>query len=179
MGYKIAETKRKENISEYLVHMYQTEDLIRAYNFAINDIKQYVISHLPIEKKEEEKTIEWYMQLIRQMKSEQVEASGHITELVSIVLKLNSLHQSLVEKNEAYIEIYKQAQSHIESFRKLSGDPTISDIQICLNAVYGLLILRLHDRPISDDQLASVDVFGALLSYLSYIFRQEESLNMN
>jgi len=179
MGFKIALVKHKENISEYIVHMYQTEDLIRAYNFEIDEIKKYVISHLPIDKKEKEETTNWYQQIISQMKNKKNKDAGHISELVSLVAELDMLHQSLIDKNDGYTDIYKKAKSHIQSFRKLSGDPTIRDIQICLNAVYGLLIIRLNDRPIADDQFESVDLFGALLSYLSYIFKQRENLAKN
>jgi len=179
MGFKISLVKRKENISEYIVHMYQTEDLIRAYNFEIDEIKKYVISHLPIDKKEEEETTNWYQQLIGKMKYEKKEEAGHISELISLVAELDILHQSLINRNEGYTDIYKKAKSHIQSFRNLSGDPTIKDIQICLTAVYGLLIIRLNDRPIADDQFESVDLFGTLLSYLSYVFRQHENLSKN
>lgn len=40
----IAQQKRKENIAEYLLYMWQVEDLIRAYNFDIDKIEANIIS---------------------------------------------------------------------------------------------------------------------------------------
>ena len=39
----IASKKRKENIAEYLLYMWQIEDLIRAYGLDIDRIRQNVI----------------------------------------------------------------------------------------------------------------------------------------
>ena len=44
----IAERKKSQNIGEYLVYMYQMEDLIRSYQGNMEEIKQYVISHYPV-----------------------------------------------------------------------------------------------------------------------------------
>jgi len=40
----IAEQKRKENIAEYLLYMYQVEDMIRANNLDLDSIEQTLIS---------------------------------------------------------------------------------------------------------------------------------------
>ena len=40
----IAQKKKKENIAEYILYMWQVEDLIRAYKFSIDEIEQNVIS---------------------------------------------------------------------------------------------------------------------------------------
>ena len=40
----IAQQKRKENICEYLLYMWQVEDLIRANHFDMEQIRQHVVS---------------------------------------------------------------------------------------------------------------------------------------
>ena len=44
----IAERKKSQNIGEYLVYMYQMEDLIRSYQGNMEEIGQYVVSHYPV-----------------------------------------------------------------------------------------------------------------------------------
>ena len=39
----IARRKRKENIAEYLLYMWQVEDLIRANNFDMDSIRRTVV----------------------------------------------------------------------------------------------------------------------------------------
>ena len=41
----IAKRKRKENIAEYLLYMWQVEDLIRANKFDMDSIRRTVIAH--------------------------------------------------------------------------------------------------------------------------------------
>ena len=41
----IARQKRKENIAEYLLYMWQVEDLIRANKFDMDSINRTVIAH--------------------------------------------------------------------------------------------------------------------------------------
>ena len=40
----VAKQKRKENIAEYLLYMWQVEDLIRANQFDIDSIRRNVIA---------------------------------------------------------------------------------------------------------------------------------------
>ena len=41
----VARQKRKENIAEYLLYMWQVEDLIRANRFDMDAIRKSVIAH--------------------------------------------------------------------------------------------------------------------------------------
>ncbi|WP_289686824.1 DUF4924 family protein, partial [Muribaculum intestinale] len=67
-----ASQKRKENIAEYLLYMWQIEDLIRANNLDIDKIRSSIIDlyDLPPEKKKEME--EWYESLIDMMRREGV-----------------------------------------------------------------------------------------------------------
>ena len=47
----IAQQKRKENIAEYLLYMWQVEDMIRANQLDIDKINDNIISRLPIDDK--------------------------------------------------------------------------------------------------------------------------------
>ena len=44
----VSEQKRKSNIAEYVIYMYQIEDVIRAYQFDIDAIiENFVMPQLP------------------------------------------------------------------------------------------------------------------------------------
>ena len=49
----IASQKKKENIAEYLLYMWQIEDIIRAYGLDIDQIQKHIIDSydLPEEQK--------------------------------------------------------------------------------------------------------------------------------
>ena len=60
----LADKKKGENISEYIIYMYQTEMLIRNFDFDIDRIKIHIFENIPSEKmsdEEKEKNLNWYV----------------------------------------------------------------------------------------------------------------------
>ena len=64
---KIAQALKERNIAEYLLYMWQVEDLIRAYGCDIDKLKVNVIARFP----EEERPAleEWYENLCDVMRA--------------------------------------------------------------------------------------------------------------
>ena len=54
----IASQKRKENIAEYLIYMWQIEDIIRANNLDIERIKENVIDRFNLDDNKQRDSIE-------------------------------------------------------------------------------------------------------------------------
>ena len=74
----IASQKRKENIAEYLLYMWQIEDLIRANGLDIDRIKDGIIDRTALDEGQKKELTEWYESLIDLMRIEEVEKSGHL-----------------------------------------------------------------------------------------------------
>ncbi len=88
----MASIRDNENISEYIVRMYRSEDLVRAFEFDLEKIGAHVINHLPVSNIDKLSEVNFYESLISRMKSEGLETSGHLHELKSIVLDLSLIH---------------------------------------------------------------------------------------
>ena len=89
--------KRKENIAEYLLYMWQIEDLIRANGLDIDLIKANVIDRFNLDPSQEKEMIEWYESLIDMMRRENVEKSGHLQLNKNVIIQLVELHQTLLK----------------------------------------------------------------------------------
>ena len=75
----IASKLKKENICEYLLYMWQVEDMLRAFDLNIDALNQQIVSVYPVENEADRKTLyEWYESLIDMMRLENVQQSGHI-----------------------------------------------------------------------------------------------------
>ena len=74
----IARQKRKENIAEYLLYMWQVEDLIRANKFDMDSINRTVIAHYDQPEEVKKEIAQWYEELIEMMRSEGGMEKGHI-----------------------------------------------------------------------------------------------------
>ena len=175
----IAEQKRQNNIAEYIIHIYQTEDLIRAFDFDMEQIKQYVLKHITHEGVDQEELTYWYADLLSQMKKEGIEKEGHLNFAQTYVEELIVLKSKLIESDDDFTSKYDKAKPHIEEMLKLSQGKVKSDIQLCLNAVYGLLLTRIQGREVPEEMKESLELFGDVLSYLSYKYKQENFLNEN
>ena len=86
----IARRKRKENIAEYLLYMWQVEDLIRANNFDMDSIRRTVVDRYDQPDDIKEEIAKWYEELIEMMRSEGVMEKGHIQLNKNVIIALRS-----------------------------------------------------------------------------------------
>jgi hypothetical protein len=173
------ETKKKTNIAEYIIHMYQTEDLIRAFDLDIELIKEYVIKHIPESEESKLEMAEWYQNLISEIKTQGIEKSGHLSEVQQLVNEIEEFKTKLLTNDKDFETVFASAKPSIEEFMKMSEGKVESEIQICLNGVYGLLLARLNGKEIPEDIMPALEHFGNVLSYLSYKYKQGEFLSDN
>lgn len=170
----VAEKKKSQNIGEYLIYMYQMEDLIRSFQGNMEEILKYVIAHYPVSDEEKAEITSWFEGLLNQMKSEEILEKGHLQELTQIVDQLLQLHYRLVKTDKSYFETYHLAKPHIlEAILAANGENLGNEVQICLNGVYGLLLCRLLGKKVSEDQLKAAEAFGEVLSFLNLVYQQE------
>ena len=165
----IAEQKRKENIAEYLLYMYQVEDMIRAYKLDLDSIEATLISKFEVPYEVKREMREWYKTLIAMMHDEQKEESGHLNILETTAEQLSELHHQLLNQgvDNNYKETYNKAKPHVEALRMRSGHSKESDIQVSLNGLYGLLILKLKKTLITEETTAAFDTIKELVAELS------------
>jgi len=165
----IAEQKRKENIAEYLIYMYQVEDMIRANKLDLDRIEHTLISKFEVPYEVKRDMREWYKNLIVMMGDEQKEESGHLNILETTAEQLNEMHHQLLNQgiDTNYKEAYAKARPHIEALRMRSGHGRESDIQVALNGLYGLLILKLKKTMITWETAAAFDTIRDLVAELS------------
>jgi hypothetical protein len=176
----IAERKKSQNIGEYLVYMYQMEDLIRSYQGNLEEINQYVVSHYPVTEAEKESIKTWFAGLAASMQQQKLMQKGHLQELQELVQQLLELHYQLLKTDANYVATFHQVKPHLlEAVEAAQMEDLGNEIQICLNGVYGLLLCRLLGKKISDRQLEAADAFGTVLSFLSFAYAQRIFLHPN
>ena len=165
----IAEQKRKENIAEYLLYMYQVEDMIRANKLDLDSIEATLISRFEVSYEVKREMREWYKTLITIMRDEQKEVSGHISLLETTAEQLDEMHHQRLKQgiDTSYKDTYGKTKPHIEALRMRSGHSKESDIQVALNGLYGLLILKLKKTPITEETTKAFDTIRELVAELS------------
>ena len=165
----IAEQKRKENIAEYLLYMYQVEDMIRANELELESIERTLISKFDVPYQVKRDMREWYKSLITMMRDEQKEEAGHLNILENLSEQLHEMHHQILDQgiDTSYKETFERARANIEALRMRSGHGKENDIQVALNGLYGLLILKLKKTPITDETMKAFDSIKELVAELS------------
>lgn len=176
----IAGQKRKENIAEYLIYMWQVEDLIRANGLDIDRIKINVIDRFDLTPPQKQEMTDWYEGLIEMMRREGVEKSGHLQINKNVLIRLTDLHLALLKAPhfpEYTAEFYKTLPFIVE-LRSKSGDIPVGELETCFNALYGMLMLRLQGREVSPETLLAVGQITKFISTLTRNFHLDEAGNL-
>lgn len=177
----IAQQKLEENIAEYILYMYQVEDIIRAYNFDLEAIiNNYVRPQLPDETFIPQYT-QWYKGLIQDIKNQQKQKSGHLLELNEILVELSFLHNTLlVQVNDSkYKGLVEAAQPYIDEFKQKSNLKDKNDVELLFGAMYMKLLLRLQKKEISPETEEAFDAMRVMLAYLARSYHKMKSGEMD
>ena len=171
----IARQKRKENICEYLLYMWQVEDLIRANHFDMDEIRDKVIARYNQPDEVKEEIARWYEELIEMMRSEGVKESGHIQLNKNVIIMLTDLHLRLLKspKEMIYGAAYYKTLPYIVQLRAKSGGNDIPELETCFTAVYGYLMLRMQEKEISAETLDGIKQISSFLALLAEKYRAD------
>ena len=167
-GMYIAKKLREESVSEYLLYMWQVEDMIRANGCDIDKLEQTVVAAYNLPAEQHAELTEWYANLVEMMRLEGVEQSGHLQINKNIIIALTDLHLRLMhsQKFPFYQAAYYKALPFIVELRAKGGQEK-SELENCFDALYGVWMLRLQRKEVGKETataLADIVKFVGILS---------------
>ncbi len=170
---QIAKQLKEKNIAEYLIYMWQEEDLIRANHCDLEEIEKNVISRYPEELRVEMR--EWYENLVVMMNEEGVRDKGHLQINKNVIIKLTELHNMLIAspKFPFFSAAYFKALPLIVELRTKNGKKDESELDTCFEALYGLLLLRLQNKSVTEGTLKAVEAITNYLSMLANYYEKD------
>lgn len=179
----ISQQLRKKSIAEYVLYMWQVEDLIRAYGCSLSRIKnEYVSQFSDYTDEQRSELLDWYGDLIRMINQEGKREKGHLQINQIVVQDVSDLHAQLLQSSKFPFynaEYYKVLPFIVELRNKGSKD--VGEIETCLNALYGTMMLRLQKKPISPETAHAVKEITTFIGMLSdyYIKDRTEGLEFD
>lgn len=172
-----ASQKREENIAEYLLYMWQIEDIIRAYELDIEKLKANVIDrYTNLDSTQKLELTDWYDSLIEMMRYEGKEKSGHLQINANTLSSMVSLHQTLLKdpRFADYSAIFYRALPFIVELRAKAGEQKTGEIETCFNALYGLLMMRLQQKEISESTISAISEISKFIATLAHNYALDE-----
>ena len=172
----IAQELRKNSIAEYLLYMWQIEDLIRAYGCSLSRIRKEYIDSFELDDEQKEEELDWWGNLVRMMNQEGCREQGHLQINKIVVQDLTELHAQLLQSSKFpfYNTEYYKVLPFIVELRN-RGDKDLTEIETCLNALYGVMMLRLQHKDISPDTKHAIDEITTFLGMLSDYYKKDKT----
>ncbi|MGM9708115.1 MAG: DUF4924 family protein [Prevotella sp.] len=172
----IAQELRKNSIAEYLLYMWQVEDIIRAYGCSLSRIRKEYIDSFELDDEKKEEELDWWGNLVRMINQEGCREQGHLQINKIVVQDLTELHAQLLQSSKFpfYTSEYYKVLPFIVELRN-RGDKDLSEIETCLNALYGVMMLRLQHKDISPDTKHAIDEITTFLGMLSDYYKKDKT----
>ncbi|MBF1524454.1 MAG: DUF4924 family protein, partial [Prevotella salivae] len=153
------------------------EDIIRAMGCSLPLIrKAYISKFTDYTDEQKEDEIDWFGNLVRMMNEEGKRDQGHLNINDIVVRDLVDLHQRLLQSNRFPIynaEYYKVLPFIVELRGK--GDKNISEIETCLDALYGIMMLRMQKKEISPETEHAIKEISTFIGMLSDYYLKNET----
>ncbi len=173
----IARRLKESNIAEHLLYMWQVEDILRANHLNPDELRQNYLSQFRATEETEKEMEEWYGHLIRMMKEEGVQEGGHLRINRDIILCLTDLHDRLLRSSKfpSYTAAYHKVLPCIVELRGKGEKKDVSELENCFDALYGVMLLRLQHKPVSDGTAKAVADISRLLAMLADYHKRDKA----
>ncbi len=172
----IAQSKRKENIAEYLLYLFHIEFLIRALQLDLEKIKHQLINQYKVDEATKQAIEKWYLNLIKMMQKEHKEDAGHLQFVENLIQDVNEFHLRLIKSNKKknYTNIYQRIYPILLELKQKNANSTNS-VQIALDTIYGTSLLKIQQKNVSNETKKAVEELAEWLAALSKNYKDFET----
>ena len=172
----ISQELRKKSIAEYLLYMWQVEDIIRAYDCSLSRIRREYIARFDYDDEQLEDMTDWYGNLVTMMNQEGKRESGHLQINQVVLQQMSELHAQLLNSTKFpfYTSQYYKVLPFIVELRN-RGDKKKGEIETCLDALYGTMMLRLQQKEITPNTAHAIKEITTLLGMLSDYYEKDRT----
>ena len=174
---KVARELRDTNIAEYLLYMWQLEDTLRAYGCDADRLRDEYVARFDYSDVDRDAEAQWLADLCTMMREEGVTQQGHLQMNKGTLSLLTDLHLQLLQspKHPFYSAAYYKALPIIVELRSRSGRTESPELENCFEALYGLMLLRLQNKPVSTETQEAVGHISHFIAMLADAWKKEKA----
>lgn len=159
---------KEQSLYEYLLFMFQVEDVIRACKFDRDTLSKVAASRYGTQMGDLQEGKAWFLAMADLMEGESIQQSGHLQHVQNLVNDLFQLHLRLIKspKEVEYQSLYYESESVLVELRR-RGIEDSNVVELALVGVYGVWLLGLKGVSISTETRQAVEILTRLLALLS------------
>lgn len=155
MTFTMMMKNKQDNIAEYVLWLWQMEDVVRAFS-----------------KDEAMQQNRFLSELLNMMHTEGVFEQGHIQLAQNALAELEELHATLLDTEATYRAAYLQIMPQLNLLKSKSDNPAQSDLNMMFVFLYNIMLLNIQKRNISPETTAMQQQISRLLAHLSKVYKQ-------
>ena len=141
----IAQAKRKENIAEYILYLWQLEDMFRALQFSPEAIYSQLVAPRQVDEEQKHLFLLWYMDIVNLLRKEGKEQNGHLEHTLHLIADMHNLHLQLLHNpaGEHYRQTFSRLLPQLPQLRTMVKKEDISDTELAFRALYAAMLYRI------------------------------------
>lgn len=174
----IAISKRKENIAEYILYLWQLEDLLRAMQFSPEAIYAKLVAPRQIPEEGKNTYLIWYMQICNLLREEGKESQGHLEHTLHLIADLHNLHLQLLELpiGEQYRAQFAKLSPALPQLRLILGKERaeMSDTELQFRALYAAMLYSIKGQGKGSQFTDTVSLISPVIALLADLYRKVE-----
>ena len=134
----------RENVAEYILYLWQIEDLLRALQFSPEAVFSQLVAPRNLGEEQQLVYLQWYMELADLLRQEGKEEQGHLDHTLHLIADLHNLHLQLMKLpiGEHYRQTFAKLEPELPRLRAVLGRE-MSDIELCFRALYAAMLYRI------------------------------------
>jgi hypothetical protein len=147
---------KRENIAEYILYLWQLEDYLRAFP-------------------EQAETNAELHEIHEMMHREGITDSGHLRLAQNALQEMEQVHAELLDQEAQYRAMIIRVQPALNILKSKTDRPTMSDVEACLILLYQIMMLRLQQKPVSEETAAVQQQATRLLQIISRAYYDNQT----
>lgn len=178
----IAKAKRRDNIAEYILYLWQLEDLLRALQFSPEAIFSTLIApRQEIAEEQKQIFLLWYMDLANLLQEEDKDEKGHLEHTLHLIDDLHNLHLQLLKlpSGEHYRRTYARLEAELPGLRAVLGNPGMNDTELCFRALYAAMLYRIKGEGDKTAVTDTLEFISPVIAELADVYRRVEGGQMD
>ncbi len=177
----IAQAKRKENIAEYILYLWQIEDLLRAMQFSPEAIYSQLVARREVAEEQKQIFLLWYMDIVNLLREEGKEERGHLNHTLHLIADMHNLHLQLLQLpiGDHYRSTFARLEPELPRLRQIVGGAEMTDTELCFRALYAAMLYRIKGDGEKGAVKDTIEFVSPVVAELSSYYRKVETGEIN
>lgn len=174
----IAQAKRRENIAEYILYLWQLEDMLRALQFSPEAIySQLIDPRKDLDEGRKPVFLMWYMDIANLLRQEGKEEKGHLEHTLHLIDDMHNLHLQLLKlpAGEHYRRTFARLEPLLPRLRGIVGKAGVSDTELCFRALYATMLYRIKGEGAKSAVNDTIEFISPVIAELADLYRKVET----